>query len=116
MVLSADEIEELKCFSPGLSACEEGGVTFLLLPNFELPAGCAPSSMDILLCPSERDGYKSRLFFAERVQPSERPGRKALNWNGSVRIAERKWHAYSWQTRDGLRLAQMVATHLKALS
>ena len=32
-----------------------------------------------------------------------------------VRIAERNWHAYSWKTSPNLRLAQMVAAHLRAL-
>ena len=52
---------------------------------------------------------------AEKVQLPDKPGRKPLNWNGSVRIAERNWHAFSWRTPGDLRLAQMLSVHLKAL-
>lgn len=115
MPLPPDQIEELKLIAANIAACDEGGVTFILLPNFKLPDGCTPSSMDLLLCPTPRDGYDSRLFFAQKVQPPAKPGLKPLNWNGSVRIAEQNWHAFSWRTRGGLRLAQMLSIHLKAL-
>jgi hypothetical protein len=111
----ADQIEELKLIAADIAVCDEGGVSFILLPNFKLPDECKPSSMDLLLCPGPRDGYESRLFFAEQVQLPEKPGRQALNWNGSVRIAERNWQAFSWRTPSGLRFAQMLSIHLKAL-
>lgn len=114
MALPTDQVEELKGVSP-VSEFDEGGATFLLLPTFKLPDGCLPSSVDLLLCPTPRDGYNSRLFFAERVQPPQTPGRQALNWNGTARIAERNWQAFSWRTPSGLRLAQMLSIHLKAL-
>jgi hypothetical protein len=115
MPLPNDQVEELKLIASSLAVCEEGGVSFILIPKSKLPNGCAPSEMDLLLCPSPRDGYNSRLFFAERVQPPAKPGREALNWNGSIRIAERNWQAFSWRTPEGLRLAQMLSIHLKAL-
>jgi len=113
MPLPADQIEELKRISPEIAICDEGGNTFILLPDFQLPPGCEPDRMDLLLCPTQRDGYNSRLFFHERVQPPQ--GRHSLNWNGSVRIAERNWDAFSWRTPTGLRLAQMLSIHLKAI-
>lgn len=113
MSLPDDEVAELKGFFPDLLAAKEGGITYVLLRNARLPQGCSPSSMDLLLCPAERDGYTSRLYFAERVQAA--PTAPALNWNGTCRVLERNWSAFSWKVPGGLRLAQLVQAHLRAL-
>ena len=111
MTFPDDQIAELKGLAPGLKQGEEGGCAYFLLPDLALPEGCVPQRCDALLCPSARDGYPSRLFFAAQIQ-----SRTARNWNATgVRIAERNWHAFSWKTSPNLRLAQMVAAHLRAL-
>ncbi len=116
MTFPVDEIEELKVVYPGVSSCGEAGVTFFLLPKAVLPEGCDPPTTDLLLCPIPRDNYNSRLFFAEKVGGKPVEGKQPLNWNANqVRLIERNWYAYSWRTPAGLRLAQMVAIHLKAL-
>jgi len=112
MKFSQDEILELSalCFG-GVVYFEERGIIFFVLPNLPVPPGCTPESVDALLCPTERDGYPSRLFFSERVT-----SRVARNWNAlSIRIGERLWHAFSWKIPLGLRPAQMIAAHLEAL-
>jgi hypothetical protein len=106
-----DQVGELKRLCPEARQCDEGGRTYLLLPGLALPEGCSPATTTALLCPTERDGYPSRLFLAERVQ-----SRTPLNWNASgVRILERNWHAFSWKVNPDLRLTQMIAAHLRAL-
>ena len=111
MALPEDQVAELKQFFSNIQAAQEGGITYLKLPGAVLPTGCTPATMDLLLCPSPRDGYESRLYFAARVQ-----GRgAALNWNGNTRVLEQNWVAYSWKVQGGLRLAQMVLAHLQAL-
>ena len=110
MALPDDQLSELKRFFPEVLAAQEGGITYLLLPATPMPDGCTPASVDILLCPSERDGYPSRLYFAERVQCATN-----LNWNGNCRVLERNWSAYSWKVETGIRLLQMVQAHLRAL-
>ena len=106
-----DEITELKKLAPKVQRCDEGGVTFYLLPQLALPSGCTPERVDALLCPTPRDGYPSRLFFDEQVRASGNQ-----NWNGAARILERNWYAYSWMVPEpGLRLAQIVMAHLRAL-
>ena len=112
MTFADDEIQELKSAFSDAMVYEEGGYTFFLLPQVQMPKECTPARMDLLLCPTDRgDGYPSRLFFSERVAgPGPQP-----NWNSSVRIIERTWHAYSWKRPGALRLAQMVADHLGAL-
>lgn len=108
----ADQIDELKELCPGLCHFEEAGTGYLVLPAMEMPPGCQPAKVNMLLCPGGRDGYTSRLFFSEKIQTA-----KQLNWNAlNFRIGERIWHGYSWRTPGGnLRLAQMVITHLSAL-
>lgn len=90
----------------------EGGATFILIPSLELPTGCSPAHVDILLCPTPRDGYESRLFFAAQIQ-----GGRSQNWNAqNVRILERSWFAFSWKAPSGLRLVQMLSDHMSALN
>ena len=104
-----DQLDELKHGCLAVASCQEAGVTYLLLERLELPAGCSPRQVDALLCPTARDGYTSRLFFAEQVQSAF-----ARNWNFNGRICERTWHAFSWQIADArpMRLAQLVRIHL----
>jgi hypothetical protein len=112
IMFEIDQIEEVKCLVPGLSLVEEAGTSYLFLPGLVLPTGCKPEKVDALLCPTARDNYPSRLFFAEHIQCQ-----KTLNWNAiGVRIAERNWHAFSWKIGGtNLRLAQMIMCHLSAL-
>jgi hypothetical protein len=110
MSTPTDQLEELQKAFQGAEKLEEAGKAYIFIPGLQLPAGCSPPKVDALLCPTELDGYSSRLFFAERVQTSKSP-----NWNGNVWILERNWHACSWKTRAGARLIQMVAAHLEAL-
>jgi hypothetical protein len=111
VTLPDDEVQELKLLCPGVRQGVEAGVTYFLLPDLTLPAGRIPETTDALLCPSGRDGYPSRLFFATQVT-----GGQGTNWNAvRVRIFERDWYALSWRIPAGLRLAQMLSAHLAAL-
>lgn len=107
-----EQISELKAIAKEILKCEEGGKTYFMMKGLKLPNGCTPTEIDALLCPSDRDGYPSRLFFAQKIMTN-----KALNWNGNnVRIMELNWFAYSWKLNSSVpRLAQMVAAHLGAL-
>jgi hypothetical protein len=111
MQFADDQVRELARLYAGVQQAVEIEVTYFLIRDLELPAGCIPATVDSLLCPTLRDGYQSRLFFATQVS-----GGPARNWNATgVRILERNWYAVSWKTREGLRLAQMVSAHLDAL-
>lgn len=114
MAFPPDQIDELERLFPGAVMYTDGGVELFLLPNVLLPSGCSPQQMDLLLCPSPRDGYPSRMFFAERVQA---PMVQGLNWNGGGYIIERNWQAFSLKIEGAdLRLAQLVKAHLRALT
>jgi hypothetical protein len=110
MELETEQIDELRPLCKSIARADEGGFTYLELRGLQLPDGCQPALVDALLCPMEREGYSSRLFFAERISSRATP-----NWNASPRVLERNWQAFSWRTPKGLRLAQMVATHLGGL-
>jgi len=110
MTFPEDQVTELKQLCPNVQQCEEGACTYLLLPGLNLPEGCNPSRVDALLCPTPRDGYASRLFFAQQVQH-----RANLNWNANrVRILERNWDAFSWKVAAEPRLLNMVAAQMRA--
>ena len=111
MSFPPEEIEKLRQHCDSVSSATEGGAAYLLLHGLRLPPGCAPAIVDALLCPTDRDGYASRLFFASQVA-----GKAAMNWNAQgTRILERNWFAYSWKTRAGLALGEMLADHLAPL-
>lgn len=110
MEFQQDQIDELKLVAPNLSIAEEGGYTYFLLQNFKLPEGCVPSHMDLLLCPTLKNGYSSILYFSQK--PTGIPTR---NWNGHVHVLGKSWYSYSWKSQPGHTLLQMVLLHLKAL-
>jgi len=106
-----DQVDELRQVCSEVLVSQESGVKYYLLKDLKLPAGCDPAATDALLCPTPRDGYPSRLFFAQRIASP-----KTQNWfNGSHRILDRNWFVYSWRLDvPGQRLAQMLANHLRA--
>lgn len=110
MNFSEDHISELNRIYPNAQMAQEGGLTFFLLPDIELPDGCNPKRVDALFCPMPRDGYTSRLFFSERIGSCNNP-----NWNGNARILDRTWFAISWKISVNQRLVQMIRSHLDAL-
>ena len=112
MSYSAEQVAELKTLCPDAAQCEEGGTTVFVLPSLVLPAGCTPGVVDALLWPVMRDNYPSRLYLSMLVvKPGAQP-----NWNSNIRILEKNWHAFSWNLHcSDLRLAQMVAEHLRGL-
>ena len=67
MVFDKTEIDAIKRYCEKVFLLEEAGVTFLQLQRLRLPEGCTPSACDALLCPVDRGGYPSRLYFAEPV-------------------------------------------------
>ena len=104
-----EQVEKLKPHCTGLAELTEGGVVYFFLENLRLPDGCDPPRCDALLCPSPKDGYPSRLYFATQVGCGF-----PRNWNAAnVRIGERIWTAFSWKL-DGrpLTLEEILIAHL----
>jgi hypothetical protein len=112
MAFDNEQIEELKTCYPELSLVEEGGCSFILIANLQLPGGCDPPRVDGLLCPTARDGYPSRLFLSAKVTHKG----QGQSWNADgVMIAGRKWWSPSWNTKQSnQRLLGMVTAHLQA--
>lgn len=108
---AGEEIEGLLELCDDVLSAEEGGTRFFMLKNLRLPSGCTPRVLDALFCPTARDGYNSRLFFAQQVRSP-----KQLNWNvPCTRILDRNWATFSWRTTtSGLSLIQILANHVGA--
>ena len=109
MAFAPDQVEALKKVYPELAAASEGGTDFIRIDKIILPDPCHPRVVAGLLCPTEREGYPSRLFISEMVK---HPGK--ANWNpatGSL-ILGKQWWALSWKTKPGQTLLQMVIDHL----
>jgi hypothetical protein len=105
------EVRELDPLCNGAKEYGEFGSIYILLPQLRLPGGCSPNVVDALLCLSQRDGYPTRLFFAQPVG-----SRNGLNWNAqNVAILQRTWFAYSWNYVASGRPIEVLAQHLRAL-
>ena len=105
------ELRELDPLCAGAKEYGEFGLTYILLPELRIPNGCSPASVDALLCLSQRDGYPTRLFFAQPIA-----SKNGLNWNAqNVAILQRTWFAYSWNYVASGRPIEVLAQHLRAL-
>ena len=111
MAFPQDQIDELVEVYPKAKQALEGGTAFFLLPELELPEAVAPRRVDALFCPTPRDGYPSRLYYAAPIQ---NPPSQFRNVRTS-HVLGRTWYACSWRVRSGLRLVQAVRAHLDAL-
>ena len=110
MPLLDQELDELRGLSPEAAIYTEGGKDYILLPNVRVPDPTSSLVTDILFCPTDRDGYPSRLFFAQQA-----PSKTARQWT-SFRIIGREWWAYSWRVDTGTNsLLQLIGIHLGAL-
>lgn len=106
---SGDALEELRMLCPEAKVLSEAGLDFILLPGLRLSTGTETLVVDGLLCPHSRDGYATRLFLSQQIQG------KGSNWS-QHRILDRSWHTWSWNNVSSeLRLAQILAEHLRAL-
>jgi hypothetical protein len=105
------DLRELDQLCGGAKEYTEFGLNYVLLPQLRLPSGCTPAVLDALLCLSPRDGYPTRLYFAQQVT-----SKSSLNWNAqNVAILQRSWFAYSWNYVATGRPIEVLAQHLKAL-
>jgi hypothetical protein len=106
-------IELIRPCCAAIATCATGNLEYVLMTGLQLP-GCRPVEIDALLCLGDRgEGYPTRLFFAQEVQP---PRPYALNWNTrNVHILGRSWCAYSWKVPQGLSVVETLNEHLKPL-
>lgn len=112
MAYPKEQTDELKIYCKNVSSLPEGGIDYLYLEELRLPAGCTPAICDALLCPVAKDGYPSRLYFSVQVT-----GQFARNWNGTARIGERNWFAFSWKVELAApTLAQLLVAHVNGFA
>lgn len=102
----------LKALAPSAQTMEEGGITYVFLPNLEVTTSQGRHLVDALICPVQHvSGYTTRVFLSKPLQGCGRSN----NWT-EHRILDRLWHTWSWQNVPAsLSLAQILAAHLEAL-
>ncbi len=112
--LPQEQLSELKGVFGNIATAEEGGRIYIRIENLTLPEGCSPQNITALLCPAPRDGYSSRLFFAQQIQHTG----KGTNWNATgVCILGEKWWAVSWKINSAnISLVSKVMGHLEAMT
>jgi hypothetical protein len=105
-MLAAEQLQELVDLCGDAREMAECGKAFVYFPHLKLPCG---TEVEGLLCPEAHSGYATRLFLSQAI--SGRGG----NWTVH-HILGKTWHSWSWKdVNSQLRLAQMLAEHLRAL-
>ncbi len=110
MTITDSQMNELKAVAPSARIITEGGYPFIHIACLQLPANCAPNTVEALLCVYPYHGYNSKLFFTEKIT-----GTVSRNWNQSVRVLGKMWFAISWQTQPSLTPLQILMIQLQAL-
>lgn len=104
--------QELLGHCKRVSIAVDGQETIYLLEYLRLPVDCSPAEVDVLLCPFPRDGYPSRLYFAQQINCSFQ-----RNWNFYGIVAGRHWYAFSWKVEPAnLTLRKILLGHLEGFT
>jgi len=104
--ITQEHLDELRSVCVKPEALSEGSYNYVYLPELVISRqGNELVKRDALLCPQERDGYKTRLFLSAPV-----PG-KGQNWSRH-QILGRIWHTCSWNNISPGRPAEILAEHL----
>lgn len=112
MMSFEEQVNDFLLIFPRAKQYTEGGFQYLFIQDVELPLGCSPEKVNVLLCPQLRDGYPSRMFLSQVVT-----GCPDRNWNcQNVRILDNNWFAISWMTSPDLTIKEMYYTHLNAFN
>jgi hypothetical protein len=103
------QLQALKNLFPQAELVTEQGRTAVLLPQVKFQAGGARVTRDLVLWPSERDSYSTRLFLSEQVA-----GATSRVWK-SFSLCGGTWWAVSWRGVPAtLPWIEILANHLKA--
>jgi hypothetical protein len=104
-----DPLAELTLFCLGARLFTEAGHRYVDLPGLSFTSDGQQVVRDALLGIDAHGGYLTRLFLSAPVP------NKGGNWSTHV-VLGRTWHTWSWNHVPAtLRLAQILAEHLRAL-
>ncbi len=114
-MVSEQELNELAPLCTSVREYAEGGLVYIYLEKLKLPPTYEPQEIDALLCLGSREGYPTRLYFAEKLS-ARTSSPQPLNWNASgVLILQKQWYAYSWIGVQPGRPIEVLAQHMKGL-
>lgn len=103
----AAELARLRALCPGAEIVDEAGGPLVLLPDLKVESAGAVHTVDVLLCPRDKDGYETRIYYSRQL-PVVR------NW-AVHSLLTRPWHAFSWQgISAGQPWIDILAAHLEA--
>ncbi len=115
MTITDEQIESLRRICIGAVIKTDSGREYIFLPGLKVTINHEQKTLDGLLCPSEREGYKTRLFLSETIADRSTINGKPANWSSQV-ILGRTWYSWSWQGVEAtLPLIQMLLAHVGAL-
>jgi hypothetical protein len=113
--LTDTQIASLREIFPGATAKADAGKEYVYLPQLKVTVGSSVKMLDGLLCPSDLDGYQTRLLLAEPIAERQTINGQSANWR-TYTILGRTWHTWSWRNiPSNLPLVQMLLEHLRAL-
>ena len=102
-------LASLRSLCAQASLLTEGGASVVHLPGVKFQAATKRVTRDLLLWPSSRDGYETRLFLSEQVASSVQRA-----WS-SFQLCGRTWWAVSWRGVPAtLPWIEILANHLRA--
>jgi hypothetical protein len=106
MEINAEFMKEIQITYPDAKPYTEGGLLYVHLPKFTLPAG---NTVEALLLLNGGAPYTTRLFLPAEV-PSKGP-----NWTQHV-ILSKTWWTWSWKDiPSDIRYMEMLSNHLRPL-
>lgn len=101
-------VAALRKLCPSAELWQEGEQPLVFLPGLAVVSGRQTIQVDTLLCPRERDGYLTRLYFSKQLPV-------ARNWVVTT-IKARTWYAISWQgVPADVTWLEILAMHLEAV-
>jgi hypothetical protein len=103
------QLSALRSLSGQAELMTEGGRSVVFLPQVKFDAGGLRATRNLLLWPSARDNYTTRLFLSAQVKGSIERVWTSYNLCGGT------WWAVSWQGVPAtLPWVEMLASHLRA--
>ncbi|MCU1295183.1 MAG: hypothetical protein JWP08_4033 [Bryobacterales bacterium] len=100
------DLEEARIVAPGAEVVDDGGHTYVYMPQLKLPNG---ESIEALLQLTGPDPYFTRLYLPKVIEG------KGPNWTVH-QLLNKTWHTWSWKDiQYNGRIVDVLRNHLEPL-